>query len=290
MLQTREFRAMGTSVQLLVEAPPDAAEPALAAAEQEVHRLERVLTRFDERSELCRLNRAGRLRPGEDLLRVIRAALSGRRATGGRFDPTVLPALRAAGYDRDLDEVQARDHGAPGAPVPGGGDIMIDETVGEIVLGAGVQVDLGGIAKGDAADRAVAILAQAGPAMAVVGGDLAVSGPRRDGSPWPVEVTGADGLVLDIREGGMATSGIDRRRWQRAGRPMHHIIDPTTGAPSGTDLLRATATAPSAAMAEVRATELLLLGADAALDRANALGAPAVLVGERAPILAGGLT
>ena len=61
MLQTREFRAMGTSVQLLVEAPPDAAEPALAAAEQEVHRLERVLTRFDERSELCRLNRAGRV-------------------------------------------------------------------------------------------------------------------------------------------------------------------------------------------------------------------------------------
>ncbi len=286
-MRTHAFRAMGTEVELLIDAEGPAADAALRAAESEVRRLEEILSRFDPRSELSLLNRIGRITPGPDLARVIRAALAARERTGGRFDPTVLPALRAAGYDRDLPEVMAGDPGPAGPAMPAAGDVRIDSRGGEIVLAPGVQLDLGGIAKGDAADRAVAIMREAGPAVAIVGGDVAVSGPRRDGSGWPIEVDGAGGLVLAIREGGLATSGTDRRRWHRDGVAQHHIIDPATGLPAMTDLLRATVAAPSAADAEVLATELLLLGHERGVRRARDLGVPAVLTGQDGPVLAG---
>ncbi|MFN8121567.1 MAG: FAD:protein FMN transferase [Thermoleophilia bacterium] len=285
-MRTRSFRAMGTDVDLLVDADGTAADVALASAEAEVRRLEEALSRFDPRSELSRLNRLGRLVPGPDLFRVVHAALDARDRTGGRFDPTVLPAVRAAGYDRDLDEVRGGDPGPAGSPVPGGGAVRFDTRTGEIILAPGVELDLGGIAKGDAADRAVRILAQAGPALAVVGGDAAVSGPRLTGEGWPVAVDGT-GLVLNIMAGGVATSGTDRRHWTRGGVPQHHVIDPATGAPARTDLVRATASAPSATEAEALATELLLRGSADGGRRAGELGVAAVLVTADGPVLAG---
>ncbi|MCC6831125.1 MAG: FAD:protein FMN transferase [Thermoleophilia bacterium] len=285
-MRTRSFRAMGTEVELLVDAAGTVADVAMGAAETEVRRLEEALSRFDPRSELSRLNRLGRLVPGPDLFRVVHAALDARDRTGGRFDPTVLPAVRAAGYDRDLGEVRDADPGPAGPPVPGGGGVRFDTRTGEIVLGPGVQLDLGGIAKGDAADRAVRILAQAGPAVAVVGGDVAVSGPRRGGGGWPIAVDGT-GLVLSIASGGLATSGTDRRRWTRGGVPQHHVIDPATGAPACTDLVRVTASAPSATEAEALATELLLRGSSDGGRRAGELGVAAVLTTAVGTVLAG---
>lgn len=285
-MRTHTFRAMGTDVEFLVDADGTAADVAVAAAEAEIRRLEEALSRFDPRSELSRLNRIGRLVPGPDLFRVVHAALDARERTGGRFDPTVLPAVRAAGYDRDLAAVAGGDPRPADAPVPGGGDVRFDTRTGEIVLGPGVELDLGGIAKGDAADRAVRILAHAGPAVAVVGGDAAASGPRRDGDGWPIAVDGT-GLVLSIRGGGLATSGTDRRRWTRGGVPQHHVIDPATGAPARTDLVRATSSGASATEAEALATELLLLGSTDGGRRAGELGVAAVLTTADGPVLAG---
>jgi thiamine biosynthesis lipoprotein len=226
---------------------------------------------------------------GPDLSRVLGEALDARQRSGGRFDPTVHGALVAAGYDRDLPEVPADDPRPAGAPAPAGGAVALDLLAGEVHLSEGVAIDLGGVAKGDAADRACAILAAAGPALACLGGDIAVSGPRTDGSGWPVAVEGA-GLVVLLAGGGLATSGRDRRTWRRGGAEMHHVIDPVTGRPAGTDLLRVTVAAPSAARAETLATDLLLLGAEAARRRADDLGCPAVLVtAAGGTTLAGGL-
>src|SRR6476659_9262594 len=100
-LTRHRFRAMGTDVELLVES--DDAAAALAAAEDEFHRLEALLTRFRPESELSRLNAAGSLAAGPDLLRVVELALTARERTGGRFDVTVHDALLAAGYDRSFE-------------------------------------------------------------------------------------------------------------------------------------------------------------------------------------------
>jgi FAD:protein FMN transferase len=284
------FRAMGTSMEMLLDAPDDpAARGALAAAREEIERLERLLSRFRPDSELSRLNRARRMRVGPDLARVVSAALALRRRTGGRFDPTVGRAMEASGYDRSFEMLED-DRAAEGAPVPGGGVVVLDGAWGWAALGPGVDLDLGAIAKGDAADRACAILARAGPCLINAGGDIAVSGPRRAGA-WPVAVALAEGeLVLRLERGALATSGVDRRRWRRGGRTLHHAIEPRSGRCSETDLLRVTAIAATGAEADALATALLIAGARQARRLADAWRVPAVLVdrtgGHR---LAGGL-
>jgi thiamine biosynthesis lipoprotein len=284
------FAAMGTTVVVLLEAE-DGPRPraALAAARAEFARLEAVLSRFQPGSELSRLNRARRLRAGPDLARVVGRALELRRRTGGRFDPTVGRAVRACGYDRTFADVPRDDPRPLPAPGLAGGAVALDGD-GWIALGPGADLDLGAIAKGDAADRACAIAARAGACLVNAGGDIAVSGPRADG-PWPIAVPapGPD-LVLHLERGALATSGTDRRRWRRGGLPAHHAIAPATGLPSPTDLVRATAVAATCAEADALATALLVAGADEAARLAADWGVPAALVAQDGGVrLAGGL-
>jgi thiamine biosynthesis lipoprotein len=135
----------------------------------------------------------------------------------------------------------------------------------------GSAVDLGGFAKGWVADRAASRLGRVAPALVEAGGDLAVSGPRADGSPWlitiadpfaraPSDPVGSVLEMLHVRGGGVATSGRDRRRWRSGRRWMHHIVDPRTGRPAETDVLTVTVIADSASSAELAAKAVLILG------------------------------
>ena len=156
-----------------------------------------------------------------------------------------------------------------------------------VELEPGVRLDLGGIGKGFAAERAAEILATAGPCLVSAGGDVATRG-----GSWPVGVeTGGDPLTLELAGGNaLATSGRDRRRWRRGGRELHHLIDPGTGEPSRSDLLRVTLVAGDAVAAEVEAKSLFLAGAERAAAEADERGLPAVLVtGDGRTVLAGGL-
>jgi thiamine biosynthesis lipoprotein len=283
------FRAMGTDVDLLLEAEDGPkARRALLAAEAEIHRLEGVLSRFRPDSELMLLNREGALAAGPDLLRVTELALAARERTGGRVDPTVHDAVVAAGYDRTFDELPADGEAGPAPAVRCGGAVTVDRELGRIELGPGVRLDLGGIAKGDAAERACDLLAPAGGCLVNVGGDLAVRGVPAEGS-WPVGVETPGGtLTLAVREGGVATSGRDRRRWRRNGEERHHVIDPSTGRPAETDLVTVTAAGRDAVEAEALAKSLLLAGAERALEEADAGGTPCVLVADGGQVLLGG--
>ena len=276
---THRFEAMGTSCELLVDAEESpAARLALIAAEGEVLRLELLLSRFRPESELSRLNRAGRLQVGAELLELVGLALDARERTSGRFDPTVLPALTAAGYDRSFEAVAADGREAAGDAAHCGGGVRIDAATSTIELAEGVQLDLGGIAKGWAADRLCARLDAHGPALANLGGDIAASRPPADGA-WPVGVEApSGGFTLALERGGLATSGRDRRRWRRGGQERHHAIDPATGLPSLTDLVRVTVAGLSGIDAEVCATTLLLAGEASARDEAGRLGVACVLV------------
>ena len=102
-------RQSGTTCELLVDAPESpAARRALARAEAGGAPAGALLSRFRPDSELSRLNREGRVQAGPELLELVRLALAARARTGGRFDPTVLPALVAAGYDRSFETVARR--------------------------------------------------------------------------------------------------------------------------------------------------------------------------------------
>ena len=255
------FRAMGTSVELAV----DARSADFAAARAELERLEQVMSRFRPDSELSQLNRDGVIDASPDLVDVVTRALDAREQTGGRFDPTVHDAVVAAGYDRDYDELPP-DGPAPEPATCGGG---VEVSGRRIRLAAGVRLDLGGIGKGFAAERTAELLALDGPALVDAGGDIAVRGTPEAGT-WVVGVD--ETLTLALDRGGIATSGLDRR-WRRGGVDQHHLIDPATGRPAQTDLERVTAVGTDAVAAEVLAKTLLLAGT----AEASAADVPAVL-------------
>ena len=267
-----EWRAVGTTCAAAVTAASqdDAdARAALAAARQEVAACESELSRFDPTSDLSRLNAAGgRWTPvGRRLLEALRLALAAREDTGGRFDPTVLPVLAAAGYDRSFEQLEER----PAATAEGwraGTEIELDEQSGRARIEPGSAVDLGGIGKGYAADRALAALRTLSPGLpgglVDLGGDIAVHGESPEGGPWLVAVAdprraGEALAVLALDAGGVATSGRDARRFGPA-RSLHHLIDPETGEPAVAGPLTVTVVAQDAAAAEAHATMLAIAG------------------------------
>jgi thiamine biosynthesis lipoprotein len=186
--------------------------------------------------------------------------------------PAVGEALHTAGYDRDFRQITSASAANPKvpAPVPDWHLIQCDPRRRTVSLPAGMRLDLGGSAKGWTATLVARRLGRRYPALVDAGGDIAISGPRRDGSPWPIEVADpfhADrGLeLLMLRRGGVATSGIDYRRWLQHGKWQHHLIDPRTGEPAMTDLLTATVIAPTLSLAEMAAKVVLILGAEPGL-------------------------
>jgi len=267
---------MGTDVELLLDAKPgERSDRALDRAVAEFERLEQVMSRFRDESELSGLNRNGRIADAStDLVRVVELALQARESTGGRFDPTVHDAVVAAGYDRTFDAVAPDTTGHPfGAPARCGGGVRVRGH--SIELEPGIRLDLGGIGKGYAADRVADLLAVVGSCLVNAGGDLAVRG-----GSWPVGVT--DDVTLELTRGGMATSGRDRRRWLRNGEEQHHLIDPATGRPAAGGPIRVTVVAGSAVAAEV-AAKAAFLGLDVDLPHV-------VVTADGHTVLAGGLS
>jgi thiamine biosynthesis lipoprotein len=279
------LRVMGSDAHLvLVGGDPLLLDDARAHLEL----LEARWSRFRPSSELSRLNAS----PGRpvtvslDTFAVISRAVEAWRLTNGRFDPTVLPALRAPGDDRDFAVIT---HDGPVTtaprgrmPAPGCAGIALDATVGAVTLPEGVVLDLGGIAKGFAADRVATALLAAGADGACVnlGGDLRVVGRAPEGSSWTIDVddpfeSGTGTLLL--AEGAVATSSRLRRAWRR-GEPAHRLIEPATGASARTGLASVTVVAGEAWWAEVLAKAAFVAGPEVGAALVSGAGATGLLV------------
>lgn len=276
---------MGTEISVLL---PTGREELASAVWGTFAEWDATLSRFRPDSELTYLNRhAGEtVRVSELLYRVTEHALDAARATDGLFDPTILPALRKAGYDRTFEEIAATrrastDDRAAAAtadrPRDGAGRedapwhslwrfIRLDPLTRHIRLPAGCALDYGGIAKGMAVDAAVELLALLGVDCALVdaGGDLRVLGTPAGQDGFPVAVpTPRAVLRVSLQAGALATSGIAHRRWPTASGEAHHLIDPGTGRSAQTDLWAVTVAAGSCEQAEVAAKAAFFLGPDA---------------------------
>jgi thiamine biosynthesis lipoprotein len=237
------------------------------------------------------------------LAQAIGVALRAARITHGAVVPTLGAEIAAAGYDRDFAEVAARgselvarddELALPGdetlaagqarvAFAPSGADgtprrrsawsaVRLDRARRTVTLPDGVALDLGATAKALAADRAAraALAACSCGVLVSLGGDVAVAGPAPDGG-WVIRVTDdhsgprdAVGQIVTIRSGGLATSGTTVRRWQAAGTPRHHILDPRTGEPAAVVWRTASVAAATCVDANTASTAAIVRGADAA--------------------------
>jgi thiamine biosynthesis lipoprotein len=252
-----------------------AAHEALRRASDRLRQWHARLTRFEPDSELSRLNRDPRAAvPASPVLLALAAAVPWAGAvSGGLVDATLLAALEGAGYDRSLTEGDTSPAPAApaGAPTPARPHpccqwerVRADRERGVVHRPPGVRIDSGGLAKGLAADDVAALLAGLDRIAVDCAGDLRLGG--RAAAPRRVLVADplGDGHVAEVlvpATGAVATSGVTRRRWAAdGGATAHHLLDPATGRPAWTGVLQATALAPTALEAEVRAKAALLAG------------------------------
>ena len=277
----RLFRVMGTDAHVIVVA--DDAEHLADVAIARLSDLEARWSRFRPESEISRLNRQPD-RPvivSPETFRLIDHALTGWRTTGGHFDPTLLPELRAAGYDRSFATLEHPGPLPVGAPIPECPPrvrldalrrepaVYLDRVVGAVRLGPGTEFDPGGIGKGFAADLLVTEMLSSGArgVMINVGGDLRVAGETPEGSAWNVAV--ADPLdpqrvigTLGLDAGAVATSWRTQRTWIGPdGRAHHHLIDPRSRRSAANGVAGVTVVAAYGWRAEVVAKAAFLAGA-----------------------------
>jgi thiamine biosynthesis lipoprotein len=182
--------------------------------------------------------------------------------------------MRLVGYDDDFARVAARN----GPPivrfeaVAGWREVRLDRIAGRLQVPHGVELDLGSTGKALAADLAAAVAVRASGAegaLVSLGGDIAISG-EVPGGGWRVLVAedsslppDGPGEVIALQAGAIATSSTTVRRWQRGGRPVHHLLDPRTGRPADGPWRTATVIAATCVEANAAATAAIIRGSDA---------------------------
>ena len=275
--ETRTVYAMDTVMNLTVYGENAAA--ALESAEKELHTLdEAVLSRTAEGSELYALNASNgeTVTYGADdiLPALIETALTISDATDGAFDPTLAPVLDAWGFTKDSRRVPSADELTELLSHAGCGKVRLEHTAAgyAVTLLDGAQLDLGGIAKGYAADVLRAQLEQEGVTSATLdlGGDVFVMGQKTDGSDWRIAVKDPADTesylgVVSAADQFIVTSGVYERYFEENGVRYHHILDPKTGSPAESGLVSVTVLCENGAWADALSTACFVLGPDGAL-------------------------
>jgi len=248
---------MGTTAEVRVGGL-DRPGPALDAAFDALALVDQRMSLWAE-SELGALNDAGAGAVSPETFAVVRHALEVARASGGAFDPTIEPLVRAAGgfggTPRVLSESETRSLLAR----VGHDRVRLDEATRRVHLD-GTRLVLDALAKGDAADRALAAVRASGAASGLA--DLGGSTLAVFGEPLTVDLRDPSGAdrpwgAFRLAEAALGTSGGD----QRPG----HILDPRTGAPA-TAVLQASVVAETAREADALSTAIFVLGAEAGLE------------------------
>lgn len=239
---------------------------------KEFDRLEHLLSIWKDGSDVVRMNKHAGITPvavSDDTLNVLRQAAEGSALTRGKFDITFGALSDIWRFDHDQDNtvpdrqlIEARltriDYRA----------VQIDGTARTaFITRPNMRVHLGGIGKGYAVDRAVALLKSAGFAdfMIQAGGDLYVAGSN-GGVPWTLAIADPRGThepfaTLQITNGTFSTSGDYERFFMKDGKRYHHLIDPDFGEPA-TGCRSVTIVAARAVLADVLSTGVFILGPD----------------------------
>ncbi len=267
--ESLDDEAMGTRIHAEAwHTEPEVARRALAQVQAEMHRIDAAFSPYREDSELSILNRKapkGWAKVSAELLRLLTASQRVSELTEGAFDVTFASAGRYYDYRSGAAPDQATlDSAVLGIDYR---HIEIDGAAQKVRFKhPATYVDLGGIAKGYAVDRAAEILAAAGIRQASVsaGGDSRILGDRR-GQPWVVGVQHPRdekkmAVRLPLSDTAISTSGDYERFFVKDGERYHHIIDPTSGS-SAVGSMSVTILGPSGIFTDALSTSVFVLGA-----------------------------
>ncbi len=279
--------AMGSDLYLTAwTADAPAARAAFAAVGAEFERLEALLSVWREGSDVTRMNQAAGVAAvpvHADTRRVLRAAAQVSAWTEGKFDITFGALAEVWKFDHDMDNrVPTAAEVAARLPRVDYRAVVVDDGSGTaFVTRSGVRVHLGGIGKGYAVGRGVAILRAAGlrDFMVQAGGDLYAAGSAGDTSgptPWRLGIQDPRGpggepfASVEVEDGTVSTSGDYERFFVQDGVRYHHILDPATGQPAR-GCRSVTIVARDATLADGLSTGVFILGPERGMALVEAL-------------------
>jgi thiamine biosynthesis lipoprotein len=273
-MKTKSFQAMGSKIFIALDIPEISSVPMLDQVPQWFKEWEAILSRFLSMSELNKLNQQHDtwVSVSNVLWDVLQCARDAYTLSNGLVNAAMLKDIEKIGYTQDFSKFKKKI----GIKNPSNNNqtdhefekIQFDSSRQSVYLPEGFFLDLGGVAKGWAVQQAMLRLSCISPVLVNAGGDIAINSEQQSGEPWLIGVT--DPLnpeihlqVLQVKSGGVATSGKDFHKWQLNGKWVHHILDPRTRLPAQTDVLTSTILAPSVLEAETAAKTTFILGSQA---------------------------
>ncbi|MBI5025372.1 MAG: FAD:protein FMN transferase [Nitrospirae bacterium] len=299
--------AMDTDVTVTVVSPSERkAKDAVEAAFAEIKRLDKLLNYFSQDSELSAINRASGVNPvkvSPETLEVIKKAVDVARLTGGAFEPTIGPVMKL--WNFELKTIPDRKEIKNALALVDYRKVKINESTSEIFLEKrGMELDLGGIAKGYAADRALEAIKAKGikAALIAIAGDIKGFGLNHDGIPWKVglqnprpaknsvgsQMPGDREMLTPpsagdimasfyLKDRAVSTSGDYQRFFIKDKERYHHILNPETGQPAK-GLISVTVIASDGYMADAISTGVLVLGPERGMKLLESLGLGGIMV------------
>ena len=259
-----EFFAMDTV--MTINAYGSKSESAVKAAQNEINRLDKLLSVQKENSEIFKLNQSKKMTVSEDTLTLITRSKEIYTLTDGAFDISCEPLIREWGFYSGLEnKVPSKKAIETALEGVGAEHIKIKDST--VTLDDNTSLDLGGIAKGYASHKAAEILKDNGVTSALMslGGNVRAVGSKPDGESWSVAVTNPDDNsksigTLKISDKAVVTSGGYQRYFEENGQTYHHIIDTKTGYPANSGLKSVTIVSDDDALADALSTALFVMG------------------------------
>lgn len=266
---TVDIFAMNTYMTLTVYG--ENAQEALARSRERIQQVEKLWSVTDEDSDIFRANHSGgqTVSVSAQTADLLAFALEMAQKTGGTLDPTIYPVLTAWGFTTDTKQIPSQQEISALLPYVGYNRIQLDGT--NLTVPDGMQLDLGAVGKGYAADLVTEILKEYGVTSALLslGGNIQAVGSRPDGNPWRIGIQAPweDGYlgILQIRDAAVVTSGGYENYFQdEEGNIYWHILDPSTGYPADSGLQSVTIIGREGRLCDSLSTSLFVMGAEKA--------------------------
>jgi len=236
----------------------------------QAQRIEQLLSKYQAKSEIFRLNQQGKLKVSPDTFYIIKKSKELSQATEGAFDITVAPLVDLWGFTNQKFRLPSNKEIRAALKLIGSDKIILHENNNMVEFKIpGVKIDLGAIAKGFALDCAVRELKKNGINSCLInaGGQVYALGDRF-GKPWRIAIKNPrnEGVTsaLELKNQSASTSGDYEQFFLKDKKRYSHIINPKTGYPAASGITSVTVIANSGLVADALSTSIFVLGKEKA--------------------------
>lgn len=249
-------------------------EEAVTQGIRKIKALDQLLSTGDEQSEIYGLNQKKSGILSEDSGSLVERALELYEETDGCFDIAIYPVMKVWGFPTQEYRVPDEDSLEEALQLADASKILYDSETREISFAdSGMEIDLGGIAKGYTSAAIMDIYRSCGVTSGLVnlGGNVQALGTKPDGSKWRIAIQSPDDEneylgILEIADQAVITSGGYERYFEENGQSYHHIIDPATGYPAENGLVSVTIVSSDGTLADGLSTSLFIMGLERAAE------------------------